>query len=109
MCVVGNFGQEWEVGRVVSITQYKAGHKAKINASIAVKIGLRSVNITMKNSTELPSSLQKEIVNYNERFTWMWDQGRIGFGPYGTFYFSLFSHSTDDKTVNYGTAQYCAQ
>ena len=24
-----------------------------------------------------------EVINYNERFSWEWNQGRLGFGPYG--------------------------
>lgn len=26
-----------------------------------------------------------EHIDYNERFTWAWQQGRFGFGPYGKF------------------------
>jgi hypothetical protein len=34
-----------------------------------------------ENDTKLPG----EKIDYNERFSWTWDQGRFGFGPYGKF------------------------
>lgn len=47
--LVGNFGQEWEVGSVETVkTPYRAGSRYEINASIALKLGLRSMNITLK-------------------------------------------------------------
>lgn len=60
-----------------------AGKPHEINASVALKIGLRSVNVTLYSVPEPGSPLEKEIINYNERFRWSWDQGRFGFGPYG--------------------------
>lgn len=78
---MGNYGQEWEVDRIKTKTPYKAGTAQEINATIGVKIGLRSVNITLKSTT--PPELLDEVINYNERFHWTWDQGRFGFGPYG--------------------------
>lgn len=81
---MSNFGQEWEVGQIITRTPYKAGSAYELSkASIGVNIGLRSVNVTLKSDAEENSPLQKEIINYNERFEWMWDQGRFGFGPYG--------------------------
>ena len=48
-CVaVCNFGQEWEVAEIHTVTQYRAGLREEIDADIGVKIGLRSVNITLK-------------------------------------------------------------
>ena len=61
---------------------YRAGISHEINASIGLKIGLRSVNVTLKSTPE-ESGLKNEVINYNERFSWEWDQGRFGFGPYG--------------------------
>ncbi|KAK3876190.1 hypothetical protein Pcinc_018993, partial [Petrolisthes cinctipes] len=43
-----NFGQEWEVGHIETRTAYKAGSAEEIHAAIGVKLGLRSVNITLK-------------------------------------------------------------
>ena len=43
-----NFGQEWEVAEIHTVTQYRAGLTEEIDADIGVKIGLRSVNITLK-------------------------------------------------------------
>ncbi|KAK7079088.1 hypothetical protein SK128_001196 [Halocaridina rubra] len=78
-----NFGQEWEVGKVHTRTQYKAGTPDEIRADIGVKLGLRSVNITLKgNPVASESALNGETINYNERFTWAWAQGRAGFGPF---------------------------
>ena len=45
---VCNFGQEWEVSEIETKTQYRAGLREEIDAEIEVKIGLRSVNITLK-------------------------------------------------------------
>lgn len=80
---VENFGQEWEVGHVRSKMPYVAGKPHEINASLGLKIGLRSVNVTLYSVPVAGSPLEKEIINYNERFHWSWDQGRFGFGPYG--------------------------
>ncbi|XP_065162202.1 dual oxidase maturation factor 1-like [Atheta coriaria] len=81
--LVGNFGQEWEVAHIHSKTAYKAGTNAEIDADIGVKIGLRSVNITLKSDVDSTwGALKGEVINYNERFEWTWEQGRFGFGPY---------------------------
>lgn len=87
---MSNFGQEWEVGHIHTKTPYRAGTGHEINASIGLKIGLRSVNVTLKSTPEAGSPLEKEIINYNERFEWTWDQGRFGFGPYGKNYRIIF-------------------
>ncbi|XP_047003642.1 dual oxidase maturation factor 1-like isoform X3 [Schistocerca americana] len=83
--MLGNFGQEWETGDVSAKTPYKAGTPKEINAIIGVKLGLRSVNVTLKQeggqNTSDDKALKDEIINYNERFTWEWDQGIFGFGP----------------------------
>ncbi|XP_074111273.1 dual oxidase maturation factor 1-like [Cotesia typhae] len=79
--MVGNYGQEWEVGFVESMTPYRAGEPSEIFAQIGIKIGLRSVNITLQGQAQKGSVLEKEVINYNERFVWTWDQGRFGFGP----------------------------
>lgn len=49
--VVENFGQEWEYGKVKSKTPYRAGVGQEIEAQMEVKIGLRSVNITLKGNS----------------------------------------------------------
>nr|XP_027229676.1 dual oxidase maturation factor 1-like isoform X2 [Penaeus vannamei] len=43
-----NFGQEWEVGHLTTRTAYRAGTAQEIRARVGVKLGLRSVNITLK-------------------------------------------------------------
>ncbi|KAJ8969472.1 hypothetical protein NQ317_015287 [Molorchus minor] len=82
LLLLNNFGQEWEVGQVKSRTPYKAGTREQINALISIKIALRSVNVTLKSTPNPYGILKTEIINYNERFEWTWDQGTFGFGPY---------------------------
>jgi len=46
---VCNFGQDWEVAHVKKVrTQYKALLPVEIEADVGVRIGLRSVNITLR-------------------------------------------------------------
>ncbi|KAL7640068.1 UNVERIFIED_CONTAM: hypothetical protein RMT77_009482 [Armadillidium vulgare] len=81
--ILCNFGQEWEVGKLKSKMFYKAGTVNEINATVGMKLGLRSVNITLFAKPEdLLGDLRGENINYNERFHWTWDQGRAGFGPF---------------------------
>ncbi|XP_049791674.1 dual oxidase maturation factor 1-like isoform X3 [Schistocerca nitens] len=56
--MLGNFGQEWETGDVSAKTPYKAGTPKEINAIIGVKLGLRSVNVTLKQEA---GRLQREF------------------------------------------------
>lgn len=79
--MTSNFGQAWEVGEVTTRTAYKAGTKEEIRATVGVKLGLRSLNVTLLR-TEGDEKLPGEKIDYNERFWWTWDQGRFGFGPY---------------------------
>lgn len=81
--VVGNYGQEWEVGHITTPTAYKIGTGQEIHADISVKVGFRSVNVTLKADSPKNTVLENEKIDYNERFEWTWDQGRFGFGPYG--------------------------
>lgn len=71
--------------RITTRTPYKAGYSEEINATIGIKIGLRSVNVTLESKVLPNSGLKDEMINYNERFHWSepWDQGRFGFGPFG--------------------------
>nr|XP_053639735.1 dual oxidase maturation factor 1-like isoform X2 [Cherax quadricarinatus] len=80
--MVCNFGQEWEVGQLDTHTPYRAGTGQEINARVGIKLGLRSVNITLKALEEPHGDLHGEVINYNERFSWEWAQGRAGFGPF---------------------------
>ncbi|XP_070539714.1 dual oxidase maturation factor 1-like [Ptychodera flava] len=80
--LIANFGQEWEVSEIHTKTEYKAATDKDIEAEVGVKIGLRSVNITLKGT---PEKQLNEQINYNERFSWAptWDQGRLFYGPWG--------------------------
>ncbi|XP_029839009.2 dual oxidase maturation factor 1 [Ixodes scapularis] len=75
-----NFGQEWEVSKIRAVTPYRAFSHQELHAEIEVKIGLRSVNITLRNETVYEGTAGDKV-DYNERFTWAWEQGRAGFGP----------------------------
>ena len=48
-----NYGQDWEVGKIMTRTQYRAGIKDEIMTVIEVKIGLRSINITVRGNTNI--------------------------------------------------------
>lgn len=98
---LANFGQEWESAYLHTKTQYRSGIKKEIEADIGVKIGLRSVNITLKTDPVeqvLEVGIQTETINYNERFSWNqpgWTLGRIGFGQYA----GLFNRQFRDAQV----------
>ncbi|KAK0074888.1 hypothetical protein PV325_007676 [Microctonus aethiopoides] len=80
---VATYGQEWEVGDVTSSVPYRAGQKHVFIAHISIKIGLRSINITLeeKSYNQVGHSPINQLIKYNEQFLWTWDQGRYGFGP----------------------------
>ncbi|CAG9833679.1 unnamed protein product [Diabrotica balteata] len=82
LLLINNFGQEWEVGHINSVMAYKAGSVQEINGSVSLKIALRGINVTLKATPDPNGPLKDETIDYNERFEWVWDQGRFGFGPY---------------------------
>ncbi|XP_076450118.1 dual oxidase maturation factor 1-like isoform X1 [Babylonia areolata] len=77
--LVSNFAMTWDVAETTTETKYKAGTGQDINASVAVQIGLRGINVTLKGE---PEQQLNETINYNEHFSWEWRQGRFGFGPF---------------------------
>jgi hypothetical protein len=80
-----NFGQEWEVAELHTRTPYKVGFRGEIHAEITLKIGLRSINVTLVGVPVIQKlGKANETINYNERFSWAnegWEEGRLGFGP----------------------------
>lgn len=77
------WGQEWEKAEIHETeTAYKAFSKEEIVADIGVKIGLNSVNITLKADVPETAEHPDEIINYNERFHFYGGQGRRGFGRF---------------------------
>lgn len=77
------WGQEWETAELHDVTTYyKAFSYEEIHAEIEVKIGLNSVNITLKAPNGSLEEHPKEIINYNERFHFYGGQGRGGFGRF---------------------------
>uniref|UniRef100_H2Z2I0 Dual oxidase maturation factor 1 n=1 Tax=Ciona savignyi TaxID=51511 RepID=H2Z2I0_CIOSA len=85
---LGVLGQDWESAEIETKTAYKAFTNTEIHAKIGMKIGLGSVNVTLKGTPVYQVVGHSDSVNfteridYNERFHWAWRQGRIGFGPY---------------------------
>lgn len=78
--IITNFAYTWETSEIHTRTKYKAGTGHEITADIGVHIGLRGINITLKGS---PNETQLgEKIDYNEHFSWEWNQGRLGFGPF---------------------------
>lgn len=74
--LICNFGQEWEIGKIETSTQYKAFTSKEVKAKIELRIGLRGINITLIGK---PINQLGERIQYNERFSWEWAQGRNGF------------------------------
>lgn len=56
---VGVLGQEWEKSEIHSHTPYKAFTGHEVDAEIGIKIGLASVNITLKSKL-LKSNLDQQ-------------------------------------------------
>lgn len=77
--IITNWTYTWETAEIHTRTKYKAGTGQEIEANIGVHIGLRGINITLKGT---PEKQLNETINYNEHFSWEWEQGRLGFGPF---------------------------
>ncbi|KAG8183360.1 hypothetical protein JTE90_008263 [Oedothorax gibbosus] len=75
--LVCNFGYGWEYGSVRAETQYKSFVDGHVKAEIGLKVGLRGINVTLRG---IPERQLNETINYNERFSWQWMQGKPGFG-----------------------------
>ncbi|XP_071034974.1 dual oxidase maturation factor 1 [Parasteatoda tepidariorum] len=74
--LICNFGYGWEYGSLTATTQYKSFVNEHVKANIGLKIGLRGINVTLRG---LPQNQLNETINYNERFSWEWSQGKPGF------------------------------
>jgi dual oxidase maturation factor 1 len=71
------FGTEWERGVIKTHTPYtNAGLGKQVYAEIGLFLTLRGMNVTLKG---LPERQLNETINYNERFSWEWEQGRFGY------------------------------
>ena len=82
--VVCNFGHEWEVGHVSIRSPYKPSSAEEMVGNLGLHVSLRGINITLKGDLEQHSKdiTRKEVIDYNEHYSWEWAQGRFGFGPY---------------------------
>jgi len=76
--MICNFGKEWQRGTIVTTAPYKANNDGHILAEIGVHVGFRGVNVTLIG---LPINQLNETINYNEQWTWEWQQGVEGHGP----------------------------
>jgi hypothetical protein len=81
--LVCNFGSSWEVGYMSVKSPYKPGSAAEVKGEIGLYVSLRGINITLKGDLEAgEGEIIHETIDYNEKFSWEWAQGRFGFGPY---------------------------
>ncbi|GFY66734.1 dual oxidase maturation factor 1 [Trichonephila inaurata madagascariensis] len=74
--LICNFAYGWEYGSVKATTPYKSFISEQVRAEIGLKVGLRGINVTLLG---LPQNQLNETINYNERFSWQWVQGKPGF------------------------------
>lgn len=75
--LICNFGYGWEYGTVEATTQYKSFNKEHAQVRIGLKVGLRGINVTLRGK---PEKQINETINFNERFSWEWAQGKPGYG-----------------------------
>jgi hypothetical protein len=92
--MICNFGKEWLRGSVVTNTTYKANSAGRILAEVGVHIGFRGVNVTLVG---LPVNQLNETINYNEQWSWEWQQGVEGHGP--PPYSSRIAREYEDATA----------
>jgi len=78
--MICNFGKEWLRGTVVTQTSYIPGSSNQIQAQVGLHMGLRGINVTLVG---IPINQLNQTINYNEQFSWEWQQGIFGHGPYG--------------------------
>lgn len=56
-------GTDWQRAHATISSPYRAFSRERISADLSVKIGLKSVNITLR--------AHNDDINYNERFYWI--------------------------------------
>jgi len=78
--MVCNFGKEWQSGSTVTRSQYVPLSSNQIYAQVGLHLGLRGINVTLLGE---PEQQLNQTINYNEEFSWEWQQGIVGHGPYG--------------------------
>lgn len=67
----------WEQACLDVSTPYKAGSQQSLNATVGLNLGLRGINITLRGN---PIHQLNDRFDYNEQFTWTWQQLKPGFG-----------------------------
>ena len=73
---MANFGTCWYVASADISSPYRAFSKEKIYAKVGVKVGLQSVNITLRANKAMYKGdalllARLDDINYNERFNWI--------------------------------------
>eukprot|EP00732_Lithocolla_globosa_P005182 Lithocolla_globosa_v1_NODE_5197_length_1284_cov_98.274207.p1 type:complete len:383 gc:universal NODE_5197_length_1284_cov_98.274207:100-1248(+) len=76
-CMISIWEPGWEVGHIKTKMEYAQYSGDEIYADLGLYIGLRGINITLVGD---PIVQHDQIIDYNEEFSWVWAQGRIGFG-----------------------------
>eukprot|EP00128_Syssomonas_multiformis_P016070 Colp12_sorted_trinity150504_noHs@3741 len=79
MILLANFGYGWQSSEGLVHTPYSGHNNNFINATVGLKVGLQGINVTLIGS---PEKQLNEDIYYNERFEWVWRQGRGGYGKY---------------------------
>lgn len=81
---VSIYGFGWQTGELKTEMAYKAFTNKEIHATIGMHVGLEGLNITLKGDpvNYTFNEQQYEYIDYNEHFSWGWQQFRIGFGIY---------------------------
>jgi len=98
--LVSSYGYCWYCDSQCVRTQYKAyvypaNAPQEIEARVGLFIGLRALNITLREMSVVDClgsaeedhyvrPFEGEIINYNDRYWWSdpWAQGRLGFGRF---------------------------
>jgi len=89
--MVCNFGKDWQTGYVTTRTPFTPYRDFEIHAKIGLRVGLRGINVTLEG---LPRNQFNRSIYYNEEFSWEWQQGNLGQGPYASVYTNSYIAAT---------------
>jgi len=90
--MVCQYGKDWQGGFVVTRTPYAAFYAPHINAQVGLHIGFRGINVTLIG---VPLVQNNRTIDFNEEFSWEWQQGNTGFGIYGSRFTREYFHATE--------------
>jgi len=86
-----NFGKDWQTGHVTTRTPFSPYRNFEITAEIGLRVGLRGINVTLEGT---PIEQHNRSIYYNEEFSWEWQQGNIGQGPYANSFTNSYIAAT---------------